>query len=49
MLQVSRLARRQLGDASERIVEFLTDQLADDGGARDRSGKSDLYLSLIHI
>jgi len=45
MLQVARLASSQLGDARDKVVEFLFEELADDGGAKDRSGKSDLYYT----
>ncbi len=46
MLQVARLAPDVLGDASDRVATFLLDQLADDGGARDRTGASDLYYTV---
>lgn len=45
MLQVARLARTLLGEATPKVVAFLEAQLNDDGGARDRSGKSDLYYT----
>jgi len=45
MLMVARLAPRQLDEASDQIVEFLHSQVHEDGGARDRSGKSDLYYT----
>ena len=45
MLQVARLAPTALGDAAPRVVEFLEGQLLEDGGASDRSGKSDLYYT----
>lgn len=45
MLMVARLAPRQLDEATPRIVEFLNEQIAPDGGACDRSGKSDLYYT----
>ena len=41
MLQVARLAPKVLGDASELVQKFLTNQQNDDGGFKD--------LSLIHI
>lgn len=45
MLQVARLAHRQLGEATGAVTAFLEGQLTEDGGARDRSGKSDLYYT----
>ncbi len=45
MLQVARLARTLLADATPKVVAFLEGQLAEDGGACDRSGKSDLYYT----
>jgi len=45
MLQVARLARRQLAEARETVSDWLLDELADNGGARDRSGAGDLYYS----
>jgi hypothetical protein len=45
MLQVARLARTLLGEATPKVAAFLETQLNDDGGARDRSGKSDLYYT----
>lgn len=45
MLQVARLAPRQLADASGRIVEFLLGELGAEGGARDRAGQDDLYYT----
>ena len=45
MLQVARLARKQLSDSSTLVEQFLHSQLNEDGGFKDRSGKSDLYYS----
>ncbi|MEZ6016277.1 MAG: prenyltransferase/squalene oxidase repeat-containing protein [Planctomycetota bacterium] len=45
MLQVARLAPRALGEATPRVLEFLHDQLTDEGGAQDRAGKADLYYT----
>jgi len=45
MLQVARLAPRQLEEATEPIKRFLDEQWTPEGGARDRSGKSDLYYT----
>lgn len=46
MLQVARLAPDVLGDATDRVAAFLVEQIADDGGARDRTGASDLYYTV---
>jgi hypothetical protein len=45
MLQVARLAPSLLAEAAPRVRAFLEGQLTDDGGARDREGKSDLYYT----
>jgi hypothetical protein len=46
MLQVARLAPSLLQEAADRVADFLLSQLNDDGGARDKSGKSDLYYTV---
>jgi hypothetical protein len=46
MLQVSRLAPKLLGDATDRVEEFFREQIHEDGGGRDRSGRSDLYYTV---
>ena len=46
MLQVARLAPKLLGDATGRVAEFLNGQWTDDGGGRDRAGRSDLYYTV---
>jgi len=46
MLQVARLAPAVLGAAVEPVVAFLQQQMNEDGGGRDRSGKSDLYYTV---
>lgn len=45
MLQVARLAPNLLAEAAPLVAEFLEQQFTDDGGACDRSGKSDLYYT----
>ena len=45
MLQVARLAPRQLADAADVLGGFLAGELNPDGGAKDRAGKSDLYYT----
>src|SRR5262245_7879007 len=49
MLQVARLAPKQLGDSAELVSRFLHSQLNPDGGFRDRSGKSDLYYTVFGL
>jgi prenyltransferase beta subunit len=46
MLQVARLAPSLLQEAADRVADFFLSQLNDDGGARDKSGKSDLYYTV---
>lgn len=45
MLQVARLARRQLAEAAPLVVEFLQDEIGPSGGARHRGGQGDLYYT----
>lgn len=45
MLQVARLSPNLLHEAADSVVEFLLGELNEDGGARDRAGKSDLYYT----
>jgi hypothetical protein len=45
MLQVARLAPRLLGGAVPQLVAFLQDEWHEDGGARKRDGKVDLYYT----
>jgi hypothetical protein len=49
MLQVARLAPKMLGDASDRVVDFLRGQINPDGGFKDRAGNSDLYYTVFGI
>lgn len=49
MLQVARLAPKVLGDATELIGHFLREQLNEDGGFRDRTGRSDLYYTVFGL
>lgn len=49
MLQVARLAPNVLQEAADPIAEFLLGQFADDGGARDRAGSSDLYYTVFAL
>jgi hypothetical protein len=49
MLQVARLAPKLLQEAAEPVARFLLGQFNDDGGARDRGGKSDLYYTVFAL
>jgi prenyltransferase beta subunit len=49
MLQVARLSPKQLGDSAKLVERFLYSQQNEDGGFRDRSGKSDLYYSVFGL
>ncbi len=49
MLQVARLAPNLLQEAAEPVAQFLRSQFNDDGGARDRAGKSDLYYTVFAL
>ena len=49
MLQVARLAPKILGDASDLVRSFLLGQCNDDGGFRDRIGRSDLYYTVFGL
>ncbi len=49
MLQVARLAPKMLGDSTELVANFIRSQQNDDGGFKDRVGKSDLYYTVFGI
>ena len=50
MLQVARLAPKVLGDeATQLVVQFLRSQQSEDGGFKDRKGKSDLYYTVFAL
>src|SRR5256885_14435187 len=49
MLQVARLAPKLLGESTELIASFLRRQQNDDGGFKDRMGKSDLYYTVFGV
>ena len=49
MLQVARLSPKQLGDSAGLVEGFLYSQQNEDGGFRDRSGKSDLYYTVFGL
>jgi prenyltransferase beta subunit len=49
MLQVARLAPKQLGEARELVEAFFRSQLHPSGGFCDRAGKPDLYYTVFGI
>ncbi len=50
MLQVARLAPKVLGpEATELVAKFLRAQQNDDGGFKDRNGRSDLYYTVFGL
>ncbi len=49
MLQVARLAPKLLGESGELVIRFLSSQMNDDGGFRNRSGHSDLYYTVFAL
>jgi prenyltransferase beta subunit len=49
MLQVARLAPKLLGESAALVGRFLRQQQNDDGGFKDRSGKSDLYYTVFGL
>jgi prenyltransferase beta subunit len=49
MLQVARLAPRQLSDAADLVVGFIESQAHPEGGFRNRAGDADLYYSVFGL
>lgn len=49
MLQVARLAPRQLGESRGLVAEFLRAHRNPDGGFQDRAGASDLYYTVFGL
>ena len=49
MLQVARLAPKQLGDSADLIATFLRSTQTPEGGFGDRAGNADLYYSVFAI
>ena len=45
MLQVARLARRTLGEATDLVVSFLQSLATPGGGFSNRGGRPDLYYT----
>jgi len=49
MLQVARLAPKQLGESRDLVTAFLRERLNPDGGFQDRAGVSDLYYTVFGL
>jgi prenyltransferase beta subunit len=49
MLQVARLAPKQLGESRDLVAAFLYERLNPDGGFQDRAGASDLYYTVFGL
>jgi prenyltransferase beta subunit len=49
MLQVARLAPKQLGESRDLVSTFLRESINPDGGFRDRAGASDLYYTVFGL
>ncbi len=49
MLQVARLAPKQLGESRDLVTAFLRARLNPDGGFQDRAGASDLYYTVFGL
>jgi prenyltransferase beta subunit len=49
MLQVARLAPRQLGESTELVAGYYRGQLNADGGFKNRAGASDLYYTVFGL
>jgi prenyltransferase beta subunit len=49
MLQVARLAPRQLGESRDLVTAFLRERVNPDGGFQDRAGASDLYYTVFGL
>ncbi len=49
MLQVARLAPKQLGESRDLVAGFLRERLNPDGGFQDRAGASDLYYTVFGL
>jgi hypothetical protein len=49
MLQIARLAQKQLGESRDLVAAFLRERLNPDGGFQDRAGASDLYYTVFGL
>ena len=49
MLQIARLAPKQLGESRDLVAAFLRERINPDGGFQDRAGASDLYYTVFGL
>ena len=49
MLQVARLAPKLLQEAADPVAEYFRSRFNEDGGAKDRAGRSDLYYTVFAL
>src|SRR3954469_7680093 len=49
MLQVARLAPKNLGESADLVANFLRSTQTPEGGFADRGGRADLYYSVFAI
>src|SRR5262245_19154284 len=49
MLQIARLASKQLGESRDLVAAFLRERVNPDGGFQDRAGASDLYYTVFGL
>jgi hypothetical protein len=49
MLQIARLAPKQLGESRDLVAAFLRERVNPDGGFQDRAGASDLYYTVFGL
>ena len=49
MLQVARLAPKQLGESRDLVAAFLNERVNPDGGFQNRAGASDLYYTVFGL
>lgn len=49
MLKAASRAKISLGDSADLVVKFISEQINEDGGFKDRAGQSDLYYSVFGI
>src|SRR5688500_2276079 len=49
LLQVARLAPNLLGESTDLVRDFFRAQLTPAGGARDRTGRPDLYYPIVAL
>lgn len=49
MLQVARLAPKELDEATEKVADYIREQFNPGGGVNDRDGNSDLYYTVFGL